>query len=256
MIKLLRQAAKHLVLNTKALQNPSVGYCTNNSLLPNVIVRTDSHRLREMLFLQASPYTTQLNQDVFALLVTRFRRGFFLEIGANDGFTLSNTVYLEEHFGWDGILVEANPSYEDSLRARRAKSVMAAVVGTEGEYTFRSAGLFGGLTGSLDTTHAARTQAAPMISVWGTTLVRILETHDAPSRIDFVSIDVEGAEVPIVEQMCSLTAYRFTCGAIEHNSREADYRAICDTLERAGYRVVWNGQTGHDLFFVDPNAPS
>jgi hypothetical protein len=65
---------------------------------------------------------------------------------------------------------------------------------------------------------------------------------------------VEGAEVPIVEQMCKLPNYRFACGCIEHNARQPDYRHIESLLNKAGYRIVWDGQTQHDLFFVDARS--
>jgi FkbM family methyltransferase len=251
MIMSPRTLIKKIVLGSKLLRKPSVAYCTNHGLLPGVFVRTPAADLRDLLLLPESPHETQLNQDVFALLVNRFRSGFFVEIGGNDGFTLSNTIYLEEQFGWNGLLVEANPQYLDSLKKRRSKAVVAAVVEQEGYYEFCSAGLYGGLRSLLDKTHKKRTQNANSITVWGTTLRRILEENSAPELINFISIDVEGAEVPIVEQMCSLRNYRFVCGCIEYNARQADYQRITHLLKESGYRVVWEGQTQHDLFFVD-----
>ncbi|MFZ5653348.1 MAG: FkbM family methyltransferase [Pseudomonadota bacterium] len=242
---------KKIVLGSKLLRKPSVAYCANHGLLPGVFVRTRAAKLRELMLLPESPHETQLNQDIFALLVNRFRPGFFVEIGGNDGFTLSNTIYLEERFGWNGLLVEANPQYLDSLKKRKSKVVIAAVVEEEGYYEFCSAGLYGGLRSLLDKTHEKMTQNASSITVWGATLRRILEENGAPERISFISIDVEGAEVPIVEQMCSLRNYRFLCGCIEYNARQADYQRITHLLKESGYRVVWEGQTQHDLFFVD-----
>jgi FkbM family methyltransferase len=208
-------------------------------------------KLREVLRLPESRHKTQLNQDIFALLINGFRPGFFLEIGANDGFTLSNTVYLEEHFDWDGLLIEANPQYRSSLELRRSPSVIAAVTGKEGYHNFRSAGLYGGVSELLDKTHEARTKTAESISVWGTTLEQILLSNRAPNVINFISIDVEGGEVPIVEQMCALRGYRFLCGCIEYNGRQKDYQRIANLLRNVGYKIVWEGQTQHDLFFVD-----
>lgn len=246
-----RNLIKKIVFDMKSLRRPSVAYCVNHDLLPGVLVRTPAPKLRELLLLPESPHVTQLNQDIFALLANHFRSGFFVEIGANDGFALSNTVYLEEQFGWNGLLVEANPQYLDSLKKRTAKSVIAAVVEKDGYYDFCSAGLYGGVAALLDKTHEKRTQNTSCIRVWGTTLERVLEENGAPEIINFISIDVEGAEVPIVEQMCRLRNYRFVCGCIEHNARQADYQHITSLLNDSGYRIVWGGQTRHDLFFVD-----
>lgn len=247
----LRDLIKQIVLRTKSFRRPSIAYCSNHGLLPGVFVRTPAAKLRELLLLPESPHTTQLNQDIFALLANRFRPGSFVEIGANDGFTLSNTVYLEEHFGWNGLLVEANPQYRDSLKRRKSKSVMSAVVEQEGYYEFCTAGLYGGVAEFLDKTHEKRTQNAGTITVFGTTLERILEENGVQAIINFISIDVEGGEVPIVEQMCRLRNYRFVCGCIEYNARQEDYQRITRLLNESGYRLVWGGQTQHDLFFVD-----
>lgn len=250
----IRNLLKRSVRSLRFLRRPSVGYCVANELFPELFVRIPSATLRSALFLPSSPHRTQLNQDVFALVVNRFRRGFFVEIGANDGYTMSNTVYLEEEFGWDGILVEANPRYAEDLSRRKAKSVISAVADHEGPRRFRDAGLFGGMVEDLDERHRRHTEDARDIVVWGTTLERVLKANGAPSLIDFVSIDIEGAETSVVRQMCDLEHYRFWCGCIEHNDRLDDYSEIQALLAGSGYVLVWEDQTGQDLFFVDRQA--
>jgi FkbM family methyltransferase len=246
-----KSAIKNAIFRTKALHKLCVAYCSRNALLPEVFVKMPSAQLRELLFLPKSQRSTQLNQDIFALVANNFQRGFFLEVGANDGFTLSNTIYLEEQFGWDGILVEANPCYTTALAKRRARTVMAAVVASEGLRNFRSAGLYGGVTDNLDSLHEKKTKDAETIQVWGTTLKKLLVQNAAPREIAFISLDVEGGELEIVEQMCDLEEFRFRSGCVEHNFREADYHQMCQMLRAVGYRVVWEGQTQQDLFFVD-----
>jgi FkbM family methyltransferase len=251
MIVSLQLLIKKLVFSLKSLGRPSVAFCAKHALIPSVFVRTPGPVLRDLFQLPASRHESQLNQEAFALLMNRFRKGFFVEVGANDGFTLSNTVYLEEQFGWQGLLVEANPEYLGSLKHRKSKSVIAAVVDQEGYYEFCNAGLYGGVTSLLDKTYEKITKKAGSLKVWGTTLERILKENGAPEVIDFISIDVEGAEVLIVEQMCRIKDRRFACGCIEYNSRQADYNRIARILVESGYSIVWEGQTLHDLFFVD-----
>ncbi len=165
---------RNIICNAAVFRRPSVAYCSDNSLFPSVFTRTTSSELRRFLALPESDYATQLNQDIFALLVNRFKSGYFLEIGANDGFTLSNTIYLEEQFGWSGLLIEANPKYRDRLANRKAQSKIIAVTEHEGSYEFTDAGLYGGITDRIDATHKKRTRGASIIAVRGTTLKNIL----------------------------------------------------------------------------------
>lgn len=250
-VGLIKKFIRERFVRTEQLKRPCVRLCIEHRLLPSLLARTPCDSLREILNLPASKNQTQLNQDVFALLMNQFRAGYFLEIGANDGFTLSNTVYLEENFGWEGVLVEANPKYMDSL-SNRKKSVVVnkAVSAQKGEAEFVDAGLYGGLKSGLDSTHIHYTQNAASITVECMKLQEILDSVNAPANIDFVSIDVEGGEVPIVEQMVSVNR-RFRCGCIEYNQRKADYKRIVALLTAAHYIVVWEHQTEHDIFFID-----
>lgn len=251
LVSSVKNSIQKKMARLKILRRPAVSYCIRNELLPGLFALTESSVVREMLELPPAEEQTQLNQDIFALLMNRFRPGFFLEIGANDGFTLSNTVYLENKFGWNGILVEANHNYMASL-AKRKNSIIVnkAVSDHHGEAEFIDAGLYGGLKSYLDDSHTQHTRNAQRINVECMRLQEILDNAAAPEFIDFVSIDVEGGEMPVVEQLVSITR-RFRCGCIEYNGREDDYAKMSELLEGAGYRVVWKGQRLSDLFFVD-----
>ena len=43
--------------------------------------------------------------------------GFFVEAGAHDGFTQSNTYWLERFRGWRGLLVEPMPELRPGMSA-------------------------------------------------------------------------------------------------------------------------------------------
>jgi len=133
---------------------------------------------------------------------------------------------------------------------RTAKSVISAIVVEEGNYEFCSAGLYGGIKDTLDNKHDPKLRDAKWITVRGARLDRVLAENDVPELINFVSIDVEGAEVEIVRQMCSLRKHKILCGCIEHNGREDDYQIIERLLNASGYLIVWKRQTSHDLFFI------
>ena len=50
------------------------------------------------------------------------RPGVFVEAGANDGFTWSNTYYLERWVGWHGVLVEGIPELAAECEKLRTRS--------------------------------------------------------------------------------------------------------------------------------------
>lgn len=135
--------------------------------------------------------------------------GFFVEAGAHDGYTQSNTYYLERFRGWSGLLVEAVPELWRQARRERPASrvVNCALVGPDraGEgVVMRFAGLESlvvGRRGDGETAeeYLARRTALPFmpprydVEVPGRTLSDLLDEMRAPD-VDFVSLDLEGYE--------------------------------------------------------------
>jgi hypothetical protein len=59
---------------------------------------------------------SQLNQDLFVLSTLGWKRdGYYVEFGATDGETLSNTWLLDKRFGWRGILAEPARIWRNAL---------------------------------------------------------------------------------------------------------------------------------------------
>lgn len=238
-------------LSSNLAKKIAIWVIVNNDLFPDIFTKTPSRKLRILCNFPNGENETQLNQDIFALLINSFNPGYFLEIGANDGFSLSNTVYLEDNFGWHGILIEANPKYYNSLKNRKSIIVNKAITENTGVFQFTDAGLYGGLSETLDDTHGDITGKASVINVDGCRLEDVLRENQAPKVIDFVSIDVEGGEYSILKQLCELKNYRFKCGCVEHNYRGNDQYKFKQLLKSAGYSIYWEGSTGHDLYFID-----
>ena len=140
------------------------------------------------------------------------RGGYYVDLAANDAVDLSNTFVLDHDFGWRGLCIEPNPRYWERLKSLRScKLVPHAVADKPGELPFVlpaggrhfgiDSGAFGGLvrTGAMAEQdpfvakvqhHAGRT----VVNVSVRTLREVLETEGAPTRIDVLSLDVEGAE--------------------------------------------------------------
>jgi FkbM family methyltransferase len=129
--------------------------------------------------------------------------GFFVEIGAHDGLRHSNTLMLEREFGWDGRLVEANPClYVECKKNRLARSIQLCVgPKCAQDQAFIVGDAYSGLTAHMPTEwlvkHAARNNRT--IHVPTMSLSRLFQVYTPEHPIDYLSLDVEGAELPILE---------------------------------------------------------
>lgn len=247
------------------IRNLIIGYLSKKQIIlkfvNSVIARTDflsaslvndpNKRLLDLLGVSEKNKKSQINQDLFALLYFQFKRsGYFVEVGANDGYNLSNTLLLEAEYNWNGLLIEANPKYEHSLKTRKANVEICAVSDQTGRVTFVDGGLYGGISHHLDKTHETKLVGAKEISVYSTSITELLRKNSAPKIIDFISIDVEGCETTIVDQMFATNhPYEYLCGVIEVNRRKSDIDYILEILQGNGYKVLPVKQTKHDIFF-------
>jgi FkbM family methyltransferase len=134
--------------------------------------------------------------------------GFFVEAGGNDGYTQSNTYWLERFRGWNGILVEPMPELFELCRDERpgATVIQAALVPFDHEgdtVRMRFAGLMSTVAGEHEDQWRTR---MGNISGWrdayeadipARTLSDILEAAGAP-EVDLLSLDVEGFEPSVL----------------------------------------------------------
>jgi FkbM family methyltransferase len=134
--------------------------------------------------------------------------GTFVEAGGNDGFTQSNTYYLERALGWTGLLVEPIPELADRARQNRpgAAVVQAALTDPESsgtELTMHYAGLLSIVAGAQggeeeDAQWISRSfirgpSDGYDVAVPGRTLSEILD-EVALGEVDLLSLDLEGYE--------------------------------------------------------------
>lgn len=127
--------------------------------------------------------------------------GVFVEAGANDGYTWSNTYYLERCKGWSGVLVEGIPALARECRRRRPRSQVfncaLASPELEGErVTMTYADLRSLVSGSDATMEEIirdEGETTYEVSVPARTLDDVLR-EAAVEHVDFMSLDLEGFE--------------------------------------------------------------
>jgi FkbM family methyltransferase len=137
-----------------------------------------------------------------------FKKGFFVEAGANDGITFSNTLYFEKYYKWRGILIEPIPQLASQCRINRPKCIVeqyalvsldfkeAHIEMTYCNHMSLVKGAMNEEEENIHITKGAKIQNIEPFTLKVPTknLSTILEKH-TNRNIDFLSLDIEGYEL-------------------------------------------------------------
>jgi FkbM family methyltransferase len=149
------------------------------------------------------PFYHDLYNDLFYkdIIFPGKKDGYFVEVGALDGLVMSQSYLFEKLLNWKGIVVEPNPIWKDALFLNRECNISTeAVSDKRGISTFecREIAAFSGLKSSVN--DARTSDIIDEFEVKTITLCDLFDACNAPEKIDWVSIDTEGAELVILEQ--------------------------------------------------------
>lgn len=174
-----------------------------------------------------------------------------VDVGAA-GVDISNSIDLIAKMGWRGLLIEANPHHAEVLATEiaelNADVVCCAVASSEGEATFY-----------LGIHHHLSSLNQEMAESWGETqgeitvtkrrLHKILDEHDIPQNFAVLSLDIEGVDFEVLNDLINNSNYRPDWIIIEwgHTIFEAnmDDHRVTDAV-RAEYEIV--GRTFSNIF--------
>ena len=184
------------------------------------------------------------------------RHGIFVEAGANDGVSQSNTLYFERYLNWRGLLVEPVPALAEQCRFNRpqcrvANFALVPLGDAPAEIEMWSCGLMSFVEGSFKTEEEASShlrtsqdceQPKPeRVRVPTRSLSALLDEYRMP-RVDLLSLDVEGFEAP------ALRGIDFNRHVIDYILVEARYRAEVEAVLYPHYDML-EELTPRDLLF-------
>jgi FkbM family methyltransferase len=137
---------------------------------------------------------------------TLLSQGTFIEIGALDGEKYSNTWYFEQKWDWRGLLIEGLPSNQPALRDTPRKNVAVFTAGVcganPGYLTFTKTGGPVGATQEYSDPdfikHFHGRKDAATVKAACAPLQLMLDATGLLD-IDLFSLDVEGAELAVLE---------------------------------------------------------
>jgi hypothetical protein len=194
-------------------------------------------------------WTSQVGQDQTVVDVFAGKsEGYFVDLASNDAVSLSNTLTLERQFGWKGLCIEANPHYMRGYLHRTCQLVQAVAGPRENEaVSFKfSNGVFGGVVGDVFDNKAG----TESISMHTVSLAKILRDFEAPHVIDYLSLDIEGAEAWTL-QTFPWDMYTFLTLTVERPKPE-----LIDMLKKSGYMYLCDHGDFGDQFWVHPELPN
>ena len=199
-------------------------------------------------------YQSQKHQDKWIIeeVFPSKKGGFFVDLAASNGIHFNNTYVLEKDYDWNGICIEPNPLFLNELSDNRSCTIVPYCIDSiEREISFRIDNLeLGGIIDKdTDNNYSKRSEELyyskkhnGIITLNTKTLEQILDELNAPSIIDYLSLDVEGAETRILRNF-PFEKYIFLAMTIERPSVELNY-----LLKKHGYVFVKNSKK--DFFYV------
>jgi FkbM family methyltransferase len=171
------------------------------------------------------------------------RGGWFIDSGAGpDGIRGSNSYLLETEYGWKGLLVEPHPECYKRVKANRSAIVEECCLTDsicEVEFFVHTSPELSSIPEHLSEPDFVAAGYAdkewPKVRVPGVPLWELLRRHGAPPVIDYLSLDIEGAEWIALKDF-PFDEFRILCMTIERNAKSYDNLRV--KLRQEGYRLV------------------
>eukprot|EP01031_Cornospumella_fuschlensis_P037976 gene37976-46134_t len=196
-------------------------------------------------------YFSQAHQDeLISTIFNNKEDGYFVDLAANDWMKLSNTLMLEHSKHWNGICIEPNPQYLVGLLLNRTCKVYTNPVSSFGgeKITFAFRGVFSGIVGEDFDNKDSKDQKVVELST--VTFESLLDHAQAPKVIDYLSLDVEGAEYHVLSHF-NFARYTFLTITIERPSSKTHHLLVTH-----GYRHVKQLVYFGDMLYIHHTLPN
>ena len=193
-------------------------------------------------------------QDIRCLQFHGFKwGGYYLEIGVDNAVENNNTVILDHEYGWRGLCVDPNAPM---ISARSATFFQVALASRSGTASFSMGGPFSGLTEFVSSEEHNKkwyemAERMGHSTVQTRTPLEVLTAAHAPREIDYMSLDVEGAEMEILRAF-PFESYRILFSTIETNNDAAKEKELRSFMKSHGY--VFLGHAVNDDYFCHSSA--
>ncbi len=202
-------------------------------------------------------YYSQYGQDKFLYenFFTDKKDGFFIDIGAHNGIHLSNT-YFFENLGWSGFCFEPIPTVFNELQKnRKCNLINCALSNKKGFDDFLMlegyTEMLSGLVNEYDQNHLIRINNEILMMGGKKNVIKcetvLFEDYNFPENIDYISLDVEGAEMTILKTIdFEKHKIKFMTIEVNHSAKEIE-----NFMVDKGFEKISN--LGCDFVFKNKN---
>jgi len=200
-------------------------------------------------------YYSQHGEDIYLAnhIFNNKSNGFYIDIGASHPMRISNTYLFYKH-GWAGVVIEPISRLIKLHRFWRPRDIqIQAIVGSMNMTVTKFFYLYPSVLSTINqetaaehlrtgTAHIIEEQNLPVLS-----LDQIITDFVPPSvTIDFLNIDVEGADIAIASQLIETAIKPPTVVCIEANTPAAE-EAISEIMQ---CRYILKQKFGPNLIFL------
>ena len=173
----------------------------------------------------------------------KISEGYFVDVGANDGVTGSNT-YLFEKKGWKGLLIEPNQNLKKNLEKHRKMPIEFCAISSQETISFNIVEGPENLHGlsridcSNDFTEHIKKHGGKVIekTIPAKKLGDLLIKHNVSKKFNLLSVDVEGHELTVLKTI-NLAEYKPQVIVSEDNFKGKDPK-VKNYLKEQGYTLV------------------
>lgn len=213
-------------------------------------------------------YHGQYKQDKYLdQLFNKKNDGIFVDIGAHDGQTFSNSLFFEKQRNWKGLCVEPIPEIFAKLNEARTcvkingciseKTGVEKFLRVKGEFVDTE--MLSGLVNNYDPRHLERIDRE--IKQYGGSKEEIevkcynindLLSENNFNRIDFFTIDTEGNEMSILKTI-NFKAFDIDVLLVENNYQNDEMNQLMQSngykrIKKIGHDEVYRKNTNLTLF--------
>jgi len=191
----------------------------------------------------------QLMQDLFVDYILNKDNGYFIEVGACNGIVHSNTLWLEKNRNWSGILCEPADFWHKELFQNRPKCIIEKKPIFNGVKKIVNFNIQdGGRSFIKKDSKVVNRNVVPLESI----SLNQLFLENKLTKIDYLSIDTEGSEYEIIENL-DFNKFRPYIITIEHNYKKIKRKNIFDLLTKNNYLRVFKQISRFDDWYIDKN---